>query len=93
MTFRWEMTTPVGVRVDPEVGNFTVTSPRVAVEACDDISGFISNGCSEQLAVKMTGRFGVELVDAVHEECFQRLAFGFVEQYDSVGLHDRQESV
>ncbi len=55
-------TSPAVLFADPEVGDLTVTAPRVAIEARDDFSTFIANAGSEQFAVEVAGRFGVELV-------------------------------
>ena len=75
------------VLTDPEVRNFTATSPSVATETCDDFTSFIPNACSQRLSVKVACCLGVELVDAVHEEGLQLLALNFVEKHNGVGLH------
>ena len=73
--------------IDPEVRDLAATAPGVATEACDDFASFIPNACSQQPAVKVTCRLGVELVDAVHEKCLQLVALNFVEQHNGMGLH------
>ena len=75
------------VLTDPDVRDFTTTSPSVATQACDDFTGFIPNACSQKPSVEVACRFGVELVDAVHEERLHLLALSFVEHCNVVGLH------
>lgn len=77
---------------DPEVRDLAAASPSVAIEARDDLASFIPNACSQESSITEARRFGVELVDAVHEERLQLLALNFVEQHNGVGLHGISDS-
>lgn len=82
------------VLADPEVRDLSAASPSVATETCDDFASSIPNACPQKPSVKVARRFGVELVDTLHEERIQLLALDLVEQHKSFGLpYPRQFSV
>lgn len=75
------------VPAHPDVHDFGATSPGVATDTSDDFARFIPKVCPQQSSIKVARRFGVELVDAFHEEFIQLLALDVVEQHDGLGLH------
>ena len=75
------------VLTDPEVRDLGAASPSVPTKTCDDFASFILNVCPKELSIKVPCSFGVELVDALREECVQLLALSFVEQHYAFGLH------
>ena len=71
---------------DPEVGDLTTPSPSVTTQPGDDCPCFVPDAHSQEPAIVVAGRSGVELIDAVDEECIQLLALSFVEECN-VGFH------
>src|SRR5262245_11080844 len=69
------------------MNDHTTTSPRVAVERRNDFACLVSQLPADESAIEVAGGSGVELVDAVDEECLEFLACAVVAKLDMRVIH------
>jgi len=60
----------------------------MTTKACDDCALLVSHGAGQELSIEVPGRAGIELVNALDQECFELLALRFIVQRDEADLHD-----